>query len=320
MRPTTLANRRTTFLHNRELAGEGIDWVDTRELADIAASAVPLAFLYMLVGLGWVVIFRATGVLNFATGQFLIVGAYMMSSFTGSWGLPFLVGLVLAVAAVAVLGMLSYALLLRPIAGQPPFAQIIMTFGLAIILAGLIPILWGVQPVRVASPVSNERLVELPYGAFWTTFGFATMIVGAVLVAAILLFLRRVRMGTQMEGAAERPLLASQSGIDINRLFSISWAIALVPAAIGGISVGMASSVAPPLAFLGLRALAPVIIGGLESIPGLVLGAIIVALVESLAVLWLGADAQNAAVFTLLLIVLIFRPNGIFGRAEVRRV
>lgn len=294
--------------------------MDLRELADVVASAVPLAFLYMLVGLGWVVIFRATGVLNFATGQFLIVGAYIMYTVTESWGLPFLVGLLLSVAAVAIIGMLSYVLLLRPIAGQPPFAKIIMTFGLSIVLAGIVPILWGVQPVRVPSPVANERLVELPYDAFWTTFGFATVVVGALVVIGIVLFLRKVRMGTQMEGAAERPLLASQSGININRLFSISWAMALIPAAIGGISVGMAASVAPPLAFLGLRAIAPVIIGGLESIPGVAVGSVIVALVESLAVLWLGADAQNAAVFTLLLVVLIFRPYGIFGRAEVRRV
>lgn len=289
------------------------------EFADIIVSAVPLAFQYVLVGLAWVVIFRATGVLNFATGNFLIVGAFLAYSFI-EWRLPFFVGIALAALIVGVIGMLAYALLLRPITGQPPFAQVIMTFGLSIILVGVVPIIWGDAAVRIPAPVENRRFVELPFGSFWSTFGFATMVVGAVAIGLIILFLKKVRIGTQMEAAAERPLLASQTGININRLFSISWAIALIPAALGGVSVGLTTSVGPTLATLGLRAIAPVIIGGLESIPGVLVGSFIVALFESTAILWLGSDAQDAAVFTLLLIVLIIRPYGIFGRAEVRRV
>ncbi len=290
------------------------------ELADILVSAIPLAFQYMLIGIAWVVVFRATGVLNFATGQFLIVGAFIAYSLTTTWNFPFLLGLVIAPLVVGVIGMISYVLLLKPIAGQPPFSQVIMTFGLSIMLAGAIPIIWGDASVRIPAPVDNGRLIELPMGAFWSTFGFATMVVGSLVLGGILLFLRKVRMGSQMEAAAERPLLASQSGININRLFSISWALALIPAALGGISVGLTTAVGPPLAVLGLRALAPVIIGGLESIPGVAIGSIIVALFENTAILIFGSDAQDAAVFTLLLVVLIFRPYGIFGRAEVRRV
>jgi branched-chain amino acid transport system permease protein len=290
------------------------------ELFDILASAIPLAFQYMLVGLAWVVIFRATGVLNFAIGQYLIVGALMAHMLIDSWGVPFLAGIVAAAVVVGLAGMLSYTLLLRPIAGQAPFAQVIMTFGLSIVLAGLIPILWGDAAQRIPAPIDNSRFVELPFDAFWTTFGFATMVVGAVMVSGIILFLRKVRVGSQMEAAAERPLLASQSGININRLFSLSWGLALIPAALGGISVGLTTSVGPPLAVLGLRAIAPVIIGGLESIPGVAVGSIIVALWENAAILLFGSDSQDAAVFTLLLVVLIIRPYGIFGRAEVRRV
>lgn len=288
--------------------------------ADILVSAMPLAGLYLLVGLGWVIIFRATGVLNFATGQFLILGAYLMYTMTHSWSLPFLPALILSSLIVGLIGMLVYRLTLKPIAGQPHFAQIIMTFGVSIVLVGLIPIIWGVQAVRLPAPVRNERFIELPFDAFFTTFGFATMVAAALITAFVIVFLRKVKMGTQMEAAAENPLLASQTGIDVNRLFSFSWVLALVPAAIGGISVGMTASVAPPLALLGLRALAPVLIGGLDSVGGVAIGAVLVALVESFAVVVIGSEAQNAAVFGLMLLFLIFKPHGIFGRAPVRRV
>lgn len=290
------------------------------QLLDVVASAVPLAFLYALVGLGWVVIFRTTGVLNFATGELLLVGAFCAYSAQVTFGLPFVVAVVVSVAVVAALGVASYTFLLRPIAGQPAFVQIIMTLGLSIVLSGAIPMVWGVTPVRIPAPVRNERFIELPGGAFFTTYGFATIIAGAVLFGGIILFLRKIRMGTRMEAAAERPLLASQTGLNINRLFSVGWAMALVPAAIGGVSAGLASTVSPTLAFLGLRALAPAIIGGLDSVIGVGIGAIVVALVESLSVTYIGADSQNAAVFALLLVVLIVRPYGILGRAEVRRV
>lgn len=290
------------------------------QLLDILVSAIPLAFQYMLVGLAWVVVFRSTGVLNFATGQYVVFGALTCYTLINDVGVPFVFGIVLAALIIGLLGMVSYTALLRPMAGQAPFAQVIMTFGLSIILVGLIPIIWGDAALRIPSPYENTPFVRLPRNTFWTTIGFATMVVGAAVLLAILVFLRKVRVGTQMEAAAERPLLAAQSGININRLFSLSWGMALIPAALGGISVGLATSVGAPLAVLGLRALAPVIVGGLESIPGVFVGSLIVAVFESMAILWLGSDAQDAAVFLLLLVVLIFRPYGIFGRAEVRRV
>ncbi|MPY91704.1 MAG: hypothetical protein GEV08_01175 [Acidimicrobiia bacterium] len=290
------------------------------QLADVLASSVVLGFLYVLVGLAWVVIFRTTGVLNFANGQFLAFGAYVAYNVTNTWDLPFLLGILAAVIVVAALGVLSYTALLRPIAGQPAFAQIIMTFGLAIVLTGVIPIIWGTIPLNLEAPVANDRLIELPLDAFFTTYGAATIVVGAVCFAGIIWFLRKVRMGTQMEAAAERPLLASQTGLRINRLFSAGWAMALVPATFGGLSVAYSSALSTGMADLGLRAIAPAIIGGLDSVGGLIIGALLVAVIESLAVTYLGAEAQNAAVFTLLLVVMAFRPYGLFGRAEVRRV
>jgi len=290
------------------------------QLADVLASSVVLAFLYVLVGLAWVVIFRTTGVLNFANGQFLVLAAYISYNVTTTWDMPFLVGVLAGVIVVAVLGVVSYMVLLRPIAGQPAFAQIIMTFGLAIVITGVIPIIWGTIPLNLDAPVSNRRFIELPAGAFFSTYGFATIVIGAICLVGIILFLRKVRMGTQMEAAAERPLLAAQTGLRITRLFSVGWAMALIPAAFGGLSAAYSSALSLVLADLGLRAIAPAIIGGLDSVTGLIVGAILVAVVESLAVTYLGAEAQNAAVFTLLLVVMAFRPYGLFGRAEVRRV
>jgi branched-chain amino acid transport system permease protein len=290
------------------------------EFSDVLASSVVLAFLYVLVGLAWVVIFRTTGVMNFANGQMLTFGAFIAYNITATWGLPFAAGVIGGVLSVALLGVLSYNACLRPIAGQPAFAQIIMTFGISIVISGVIPIIWGTIPLNLEGPVENDRLVDLPLSAFFTTYGVATIVVGAVCFGGTILFLRKVRIGTQMEAAAERPLLASQTGLNISRLFSGGWAMALVPAGFGGISVALTSALSTGMADLGLRALAPAIIGGLDSVTGLIIGAFIVALVESIAVSYLGAEAQNAAVFTLLLVFLAIRPYGLFGRADVRRV
>jgi branched-chain amino acid transport system permease protein len=139
-------------------------------------------------------------------------------------------------------------------------------------------------------------------------------------VAALIIFFRFSRVGIRMRAAAELPVLASQSGINITILFVIAWALASVAAALAGISYGLTNVVSPFVAQVGLRGLTPALIGGFESIPGTILGAIVLAVVETLGVRALGGNSQNAVVGAVLLVFLLIKPTGIFGEAEVRRV
>lgn len=288
-------------------------------LWDLCVSSLVLSGVYTLVGLAWVMVFRATGVLNFATGQVMLVGAYIFYSLSVRLGLPFGVSLLGALLLIALTGALCYYLLLRPVAGQPVFAQIILTLGLATVLWNATTITWGTE-TRMLAPPFPERVWALPGGAFLSSTGLAVLAAALAGLAALLLFLRFSRLGIQMRAAAEKPLLAGQSGIPINRIFALGWALAAAAGTLGGIGFAHLNVLGYPLLDLGLRGMAPALVGGLDSVRGVLPGAVIVALAETLAVAFLGGDAQDAAAFTVLLVMLAMRPHGLFGTPEVRRV
>lgn len=288
-------------------------------LPDALASALILAGTYTLVGLGWVLIFRATRVLNFATGQFLFLGGLVFWSLQEWLNFGFILALAGALILTAGIGCLSYVGLLRPMAGQPVYSQIILTMGLSIIMASVMSMIWGTQSRVLSKPV-EDRTVALPGDATVTIYGLTSLVVAASFLVGMLLLLARSRIGTQMRAAADRSLLASQTGININWTFMVSWGIAIAGLTLAGVSYGYANVLSPGMVALGLRGLAPALIGGLDSVGGVAVGAVLVAVIETLAVIQFGGDAQNAAAFGTLLIVLGFRPYGLFGTPEVRRV
>lgn len=286
---------------------------------DLIVSSTALAAGYLVVALAWVVIFRTTGVLNFATGQFVFLGGLLFYSAGQQTGGSFFPALVVAVLAAAALGALTYRLLLRPLAGQPVFSTIVVTMGLAILMASVIDLVWGLFTRIIQGPVEN-KVFELPLEAFLTTYGAGSIVAAVVTLAALTFWLRRSRMGTQMRAAAADPLLASQGGVNISVMFAGSWAVACGLLVVAGVIFGLVTGVSASLESIGLRGLAPALVGGLDSVPGTIVGAIIVALVETFAVAAFGGDAQDPAAFGVLLAVLAVRPYGFFGTPEVRRV
>lgn len=286
----------------------------------VVASTVALSGLYILVGLGWVLIYRTTGVVMFAMGQFVVLGAYLLYAATTQWHLPFLLAVLVAAATAAALGFVVYLIVLRPLAGQPEFALIIVTFGVSIIMSGLFPMVWGPAALNIDVPISNHRLVSFSSGVYFTTYEVLTVAAALMVIGCYIAFLRLTRAGARMQASAELPLLASQSGIQIGRVYGLGWVLAIVPVALAGMSLGAQAVVSVSLADIGLRAIVPVIIGGLDSVEGLMVGAVLVAFVQNLAISLFGADSQDAVVYCLLLVALLVRPYGLFGRAEIRRV
>lgn len=284
----------------------------------IVTESVTLAAIYLMIGLAWVIIYRATRVLNFATGQMLLIGALVYFSLTSA-GLPMLVALVVAAVINAGVAMLTYDLLLKPLAGRPVFSQIIVTVGLSIVLATMITIIWGTDSRSLESPFSDRKVYRIG-DAVLTNMDLAIVGVALAVFLSLLAFLQWSRPGRQMRGAAEAPLLASQSGININHVFRLSWAIAGVAMAVGGIGFAFLTIITPSLIDLGLRGIAPALIAGLDDIRGLIVGAVAIAVLENLAAYYFGGDVRNVVPFIVILLVLVIRPYGLFGSPEIRRV
>jgi branched-chain amino acid transport system permease protein len=287
-------------------------------LPDVLAGAIVLSGIYLLVALSWVIVFRASRLWNFATGQFLVLAGFLAATLIADgWNYWFTAMIV--VAALGVMGVLMYRFLLRPLAGQEMYAPFIVTLGVGIVIQGLIPIIWGPNNLPLPAPFANDP-VDLPAGISLTTNDLIVPVVAVLVYVGLLVLLRWTKVGSQMRAANESTLLASQSGINVWVLFGVAFAIAFGLLALAGIANGQRSLVALSAIPLGLKGLVPAMLGGLNSVPGAAVGAVIVAVVESMVVLYLGADWSNLVVFSILLLVLAIRPYGIFGKAEAQRV
>lgn len=286
---------------------------------DIVASSIVLAATYSLVALGWVLVFRASKTFNFATGEFLLLGVYLAFWLLIDQALPFPIGIAGAMLLVSAIGILSYFGFLRPLSGRPLFTAVILTLGLAIALQSLIRLVFG-PATRVFLPPFDNVPIQLPGDAVVTTMGVIMVIAATVIVGGLMLFFRWTKVGVQMRAAAEQPLLASQTGIRVNGIFATGWGLAVVVASVAGLGHAYQTALTPGLAEIGLRGIAPAIVGGFDSVGGAAAGALIVAFAENFLVVVLGPEMRTAAAWLVLLIVLLVRPHGLFGTPAVRRV
>jgi branched-chain amino acid transport system permease protein len=284
----------------------------------VLINSVVLSGVYVLLALGWVIIYRATGVLNFAEGQMVLLGVFVYYTLVATESVTWWLALILALVIMGIIGALSYASLLRPISSQPLFSQIVLTMGLAIVIDAAIGIIWGPSTRSLPLPFHDSvyHIGNTPV----TLIDLSTIAAAVVAVVVLGITLGRSRLGLRMRAAAEHPLLASQSGINITHVAAISWAISGALITLGGVAYAQQSLVSNNLTDLGLRGIAPALLGGLDSITGALVGAVIISLAENLGVLWLGASSEDVAAFVVILVILIIRPYGLFGSREIRRV
>jgi branched-chain amino acid transport system permease protein len=287
-------------------------------MTSLALSSLVLAGTYALLALAWVVIFRATGVLNFATGELMSLGAYYFYTFSSTVHWPFFVALFAALLSSALTAALIYAAIIRPLTGHPVFAPVLATIGLAIVIDAVLSISYGASLHNLPAPVS-DRTYGL-FGASISRYGLITDGVAVFAAVALTVFYRYSRAGLQMRAGSESPLLASQSGVRINWLFGLSWALGGVIAALGGIAYGYTNVVSLSVSQIGLVGIAPALIGGFDSVVGALIGGVVVAFVETYGVHWLGGAADQPVIFAVLLVFLLARPSGILGQSQVRRV
>ncbi len=288
-------------------------------------AGVSLGAIYALICLGFVVVYRATGVVNFAQGGLVVLGAYLTYQFAAIWHVPFLLAMGGSAVVMAGLGLLIERLVLRRMVGQPVFASILITLGLLYLLEQVCTTLWGYDLQVMGDPWGVRTLnaggVLIKVADLWTLGA------SAVAMGAFFLMFRFSTLGVAMRAAASDPEAALASGVSPQFVQGTAWAIAGVLAVLAGVFIASGSrGVDLTVSIVAMRAFPAAILGGLDSTEGAVLGGLTVGVAEVLSAAyitpnapWLGANAHAVMPYILMILVLLVRPYGLFGTAEVRR-
>jgi branched-chain amino acid transport system permease protein len=295
------------------------------ELLQILLQGVALGAKLALVALGFVVIFKATGVINFAQGGLVLIGAYLTYNVSETWGVPFYVAVVVAMAGGALVGAAVERVALRPMIGKPTFAAIMVTIGVLFVLEQVVTSIWGFDNLNLGDPWRSRTLrageVTLAVRDLWT-IGLT-----AAALAAFFAFFRWSSTGVAMRASALDPEAALAQGISPGRVYTLAWAISGAVAALAGVTLASGTGqLAPGIGFVALAAFPAVILGGLDSPGGAVVGGVLIGVSQTLAarylndIEWLGTNFHNAMPYILMIVVLLVRPYGLFGTREVQRV
>ncbi len=286
--------------------------------AQVTVNGFAVGAIYALVAMGIVLIHKATEVLNFAHGDMLVLSAFSAWALIHHAGLPF--WLVVPMVALGV-GAFAYgldALIVRRIAGQPQFAGVMLTIALAFMIRGAVSMGFGTESQSYDTPWSGQTTQV----AGVTVGDLSLVIMGVALLIAGLLwaFFRHTRLGVAMQAASQNQLAAHLNGVRVKRLNSLVWALAGVTAAIAGMFLAPISLVDTSLWLITLKALAAIVLGGFGSLPGAVLGGVLIGLIEQYAGVYMPDGFKDIAPYVVLIGVLILRPRGILGDAHGRRV
>jgi branched-chain amino acid transport system permease protein len=282
--------------------------------------------VYALLAVGFVIIYRATDVINFAQPALMILGAYASSAFVSRLGLPFWLSVVAAMLTLAAVGMITERIALRPMVGRPSFSAATVTVGVFIVLLIVAFRLIGPDIVTAGDPWGLSTVEVL--GATVFTLDLAKIVISLVAIAAIGLFLTRSRVGLAMRATALDQEVALAQGVKVGRMFGLSWGISAGLAALAGVLVSSGGSgVDATIALVALKALPVIILGGLDSIKGSVIAGLLIGIAEGLTKTyqpeyapWLGANFDLVVPYLIMIVVLMVRPYGMFGTKEVVRV
>ena len=291
-------------------------------LFSLMVSGISIGLMYSLIALGFVLVYKATDAINFAQGEFVMLAGFFATTALTVKGMPVLAALVFAVVAMVVLSFALERVVLRPLLGRPVVAVIMATIGLAAILRGLPPITIGAQTKALPLPIPDTPINFGP--ATIPPIDLLGVTVSLVFLAGFTWFFMKSRMGVAMRAVADNQQVAMAMGINVERYFAIAWAMAGVVSALGGIIWGSKIGVDTQLALVGLKVFPVVILGGLDSIIGAVVGGLIVGTVESLAAGYLdplvGGGTKDFAPYVLMIVMLMFKPYGIFGKHKIERI
>jgi branched-chain amino acid transport system permease protein len=290
--------------------------------ADLLVNGLMIGSMYALVALGFVLIYKATSVVNFAQGELVMFGGYIAAAMVSLYHLPLALAVPVLLAAMVVLGFIVERGVLRPLVGRNVISVVMVTIGLAQVFQGLAAMVWGAQTINIALPIRLEPYVV--WEVFVSPINLVAAVISGLFLVAFAWFFRKSRMGIAMRAVANDQQASMAVGINVRLVFALSWAIAGLAAGIGGLVWGNMLGVDTHLALVGLKVFPAVILGGLDSVPGAVLGGLIIGAVESVAAgyvdPYVGGGTKDFFPYVLMILALMFRPYGFFGREIIERV
>lgn len=278
--------------------------------------------IYALVALGWVLIYKCSGVLNLAMGELTLIGAYVSLSFY-SMGVPFLLSLLFSLIIGLVLGILTERVFLDKLIGEPVLTVIMVTVGLSFFFKGIVEFIWGTDTQVFEPPVFSIepiRIGQLVIGQVYLWSFIAAIILLVIFVS----FFKYTRWGLAMQATADDEMAALSLGVSARFVYAAAWAIAFMAAGVGGTFLGNINGLNISVGYLGLLVLPVVVLGGLNSVPGAIVGGIIIGILQNLCGAYLDkyfpGGVKEIAPFAFMAIFLLFKPYGLWGWERIERV
>jgi branched-chain amino acid transport system permease protein len=284
-------------------------------LAGVAQGCV-----YALVALGFVLIYKATETVNFAQGDLMMLGGFVALTASSVFGFPYWAVILFSVAVMAVVGMLAERLVIRPVLGQPAFTVVMITIGIGYVLRGVVTMTpgWGTETYQIPTPFSDD--VWKMGGVILPVQQLMVIALTALLCAVLYLFFRFSRLGVAMQATSQNQLAAAYMGIPVRRVNMMIWGLSAGVAAFAGILLAPVTFVHSNMGFIGLKAFPAAVVGGFGSVPGAIVGGLIIGVVESLSGFYLPEGFKDVAAYVVVLVVLLVWPSGIFGDTARKKV
>ncbi|TCT08782.1 amino acid/amide ABC transporter membrane protein 1 (HAAT family) [Tepidamorphus gemmatus] len=292
-----------------------MDWLF---FIEVSLAGLGSGALLSLTAIAFVLIYKATRVINLAVGEVLMLGGYLFFAFAAGLGLSAWVAIPLAIAGGGLLGAVVERGMIRPMLGESPIAVFMVTIGLGSVIVGFVELVWGTDP-RALPAVMGNAPIFIGEAYISRKIAIAFAIAAAVILLFVLLF-RYWRGGVALRATATDQAAAYSCGINVPGVFSLAWIIGCAAAAGAGILLGQIGGISPTMGVFGLSALVVVIVGGLDSVAGALVGGLVIGLIESWAGTYLGGEYKIVTTFGLLIVTLLIRPYGLFGTAEIERL
>jgi branched-chain amino acid transport system permease protein len=290
------------------------------QFLQIIISGLAQGCIYGLIALGFVLIYKATETVTFAQGDLMMIGAFIGLACMTFMGFPYWLAVLTSIAGMALLGFATERLVIRPILGEPAFSIVMLTVGIGYVGRGLITMIPGIGTETHALPVPYKDVSF----SFWGLLLAAEplVIIGTTALLCTLLFVlfRYTRIGVAMQAASQNQIAAYYMGIPVKKLNSLVWALAAIVAAIAGLLLAPITFVHANMGFIGLKAFPAAVVGGFGSLPGAIVGGLVIGVVESLSGFYLPEGFKDIAAYVVVLGMLMVRPNGLFGERLRKKV
>jgi branched-chain amino acid transport system permease protein len=288
----------------------------------LLSNGVLIGLMYALIALGFVLVYKATDAVNFAQGEFVMIAGLVVAASLSVWGVPLWLSVILGFASMIGFGFALERVMLRKLIGRPVIAVVMATIGLASILRGIGPATLGAGTKSLPLPIPDEPIILGPL--FIPPIQLLGGVLSLLFLAGFGWFFLKSRKGIAMRAVADNQQVAMAMGINVERYFGLAWAMTGLVSALGGIIWGNLLGVDVNLSLVGLKVFPVVILGGLDSIPGAIIGGLIVGVVENVAAgyvdPYVGGGTKDFAPYVLMILALMIRPYGIFGKKIIERV